>query len=100
MALVRSLCKKTGIQLLAREYAFDADASTAVRSSDILNVFPLVKHVPPEINRGRLAIQEGKRLYKVGQVCIVLTSSPCIIHWPWDEYSCTMTETLLLCLLW
>ncbi|XP_069475473.1 clustered mitochondria protein homolog [Ambystoma mexicanum] len=45
MTLLREFCVKAGIQILLREYNFESRHKPAVTEEDILNMFPVVKHV-------------------------------------------------------
>mmetsp|Transcript_2830 Transcript_2830/g.8459 ORF Transcript_2830/g.8459 Transcript_2830/m.8459 type:complete len:1154 (-) Transcript_2830:1358-4819(-) len=73
IALVRSLCKKTGMQLLARDYSF-SEAHNCFRADDILHIVPTVKHSPPECERGIALFSDGRRRLQMGQVRQALSS--------------------------
>ncbi|KAJ8414080.1 hypothetical protein AAFF_G00066780 [Aldrovandia affinis] len=45
VSLLRELCLKTGIQLRLREYALDNRSKAPIGPDDVLNVFPVVKHM-------------------------------------------------------
>ena len=47
-SLLRSLCKKVGIQVMLKEYNMDK-TKQAFSEEDILNVFPIVKHIAPKV---------------------------------------------------
>lgn len=47
ISLLRSFCIKTGIQILLREYTFDSKNRVTFLEEDILNIFPVVKHINP-----------------------------------------------------
>lgn len=47
MIFLRSFCIKTGVQILLREYIFDSKGRPTFAEEDILNVFPIVKHIDP-----------------------------------------------------
>ncbi|XP_034241557.1 clustered mitochondria protein homolog [Thrips palmi] len=47
ISLLRSFCIKTGIQILLREYLFDSKNRVTFLEEDILNIFPVVKHINP-----------------------------------------------------
>lgn len=55
LSLLRSFCLKTGIQVMLREYQFNRNGGSGKSSGntftqeDILNVFPVVKHVDPKV---------------------------------------------------
>lgn len=66
MIFLRSFCIKTGVQVLLREYSFDSKARPAFNEDDILNVFPIVKHIDPRASdaytfytTGQSKIQQG-----------------------------------------
>lgn len=45
----RSFCLKTGIQILLREYSFDVKNRLTFVEEDIVNIFPVVKHINPRV---------------------------------------------------
>ncbi|XP_028155522.2 clustered mitochondria protein homolog isoform X1 [Diabrotica virgifera virgifera] len=47
ISLLRSFCIKTGIQILLRDYNFDSKNKLMFYEEDILNIFPIVKHITP-----------------------------------------------------
>ena len=51
LTLLRSFCQKNGVQLVLREYTFDNKHSNKdiFHEDDILNLFPIVKHVPSKV---------------------------------------------------
>lgn len=56
ISLLRSFTLKTGVQILLREYQFHRNGATSGKSSgntftqeDVLNVFPVVKHIDPKV---------------------------------------------------
>ncbi|XP_035227137.1 clustered mitochondria protein homolog isoform X1 [Stegodyphus dumicola] len=66
ISLMRSFCIKTGIQLLLREYNFDHKTKPTFTEDDILNIFPVVKHINPRATdaynfytTGQNKIQQG-----------------------------------------
>lgn len=66
MIFLRSFCIKTGIQVLLREYSFDSKGRSTFTEDDILNVFPIVKHIDPRASdaytfytTGQSKIQSG-----------------------------------------
>lgn len=66
VSILRSFCKKTGIQVLLREYNFDQRNRPTFTEDDILNVFPVVKHINPRATdaynfytNGQAKIQQG-----------------------------------------
>ena len=47
--LLRSFCKKLGVQLLLREYQMDSKTKQCFYEEDILNIFPVVKNIQPKV---------------------------------------------------
>lgn len=45
----RSFCIKTGVQILLREYSFDSKNRLTFFEEDIINIFPVVKHINPRV---------------------------------------------------
>jgi len=56
ISLLRSFCLKTGIQIVLREYAFGKNGNSGrsngncFTQEDVLNVFPVVKHIDPKVS--------------------------------------------------
>lgn len=48
LSLLRSFCMKNGVQILLREYNFDAKNRLTFFEEDIINIFPIVKHINPK----------------------------------------------------
>ncbi|XP_020613853.1 clustered mitochondria protein homolog [Orbicella faveolata] len=48
IALLRSFCLKTGVQILLREYDFESRKHPTFTEDDIMNLFPIVKHTNPK----------------------------------------------------
>lgn len=66
ISLLRSFCIKAGIQILMREYSFDSKNRLTFFEEDILNMFPIVKHISPRASdaynfytTGQTKIQQG-----------------------------------------
>lgn len=66
LTLLRSFCQKNGVQILLREYNFESKNKEAFREDDILNMYPIVKHVPSKatdaynfFTNGQSKIQQG-----------------------------------------
>ncbi|XP_055951355.1 clustered mitochondria protein homolog [Argiope bruennichi] len=64
--IMRSFCVKTGVQILLREYNFDHKTKPIFSEDDILNIFPVVKHINPRATdaynfytTGQSKIQQG-----------------------------------------
>lgn len=47
VSLLRSFCLKTGLQILLRDYSFETKNKLIFYEEDILNIFPIVKHINP-----------------------------------------------------
>ncbi|CAL8248249.1 unnamed protein product [Merluccius merluccius] len=45
LSLLREFCLKTGVQLRLRDYCLDNQSKAPIGPDDVLNIFPLVKHV-------------------------------------------------------
>lgn len=67
ITLLREISVKTGIQILIKEYNFDSRHKPAFTEEDILNIFPVVKHVNPKASdafhffqSGQAKVQQGK----------------------------------------
>lgn len=66
ISLLRAFCLKTGVQILLREYNFEMKNKPTFGESDIVNVFPVVKHINPRASdaynfytTGQSKIQQG-----------------------------------------
>ncbi|GBP23247.1 Clustered mitochondria protein homolog [Eumeta japonica] len=66
ISLLRSFALKVGLQILLREYDFDNKNKPTFSSSDIMNIFPVVKHINPRASdaynfytTGQSKIQSG-----------------------------------------
>ncbi|XP_071445866.1 clustered mitochondria protein homolog isoform X2 [Hetaerina americana] len=66
ISLLRSFCIKTGVQILLREYSFDSKNRLSFFEEDIINIFPVVKHINPRASdaynfytTGQGKIQQG-----------------------------------------
>lgn len=49
VSILRGFCKMAGIQILLREFALDSKSKQPFYEEDILNVFPIVKHIHPKV---------------------------------------------------
>ncbi|XP_019646711.1 PREDICTED: clustered mitochondria protein homolog isoform X1 [Branchiostoma belcheri] len=65
-SLLREICIKCGVQVLLREYNFDSKHRATFTEEDIINIFPIVKHVNPKatdayhfFQSGQVKIQQG-----------------------------------------
>lgn len=66
VSILRGFCKMVGIQILLREFALDSKSKQPFYEEDILNVFPIVKHIHPKatdayhvFTSGQAKIQQG-----------------------------------------
>uniref|UniRef100_A0A4Y0BKA2 Clustered mitochondria protein homolog n=1 Tax=Anopheles funestus TaxID=62324 RepID=A0A4Y0BKA2_ANOFN len=66
ISLLRAFCLKTGVQIMLQEYAFEQRNRPAFTDADIVNVFPVVKHINPRASdaynfytTGQTKIQQG-----------------------------------------
>ncbi|KAI8739324.1 clustered mitochondria protein [Biomphalaria glabrata] len=66
VALLRSICLKVGVQIQLREYALENRGRSIFSEDDIVNVFPIVKHISPRatdafhfFSSGQNKIQQG-----------------------------------------
>ncbi|CAO1415447.1 unnamed protein product [Diamesa serratosioi] len=66
ISLLRSLNLKVGLQILLREYNFESKNKPTFNEDDIINVFPVVKHINPRatdaynfFTTGQNKIQQG-----------------------------------------
>lgn len=66
ISLLRAFCLKVGIQVLLREYNFESKHKPTFGDEDIVNVFPVVKHISPRASdaynfytTGQAKIQQG-----------------------------------------
>lgn len=70
-SILRAFCLKVGIQILLREYNFEQRNRSTFNEEDILNVFPIIKHISPRASdaynfytTGQSKIHQG--LFKEG----------------------------------
>ncbi|KAF7489179.1 Clustered mitochondria -like protein [Sarcoptes scabiei] len=68
ISMLRIVCIRTGIQILLREYNFDHKTRPAFTEDDILNVFPVVKHISPKANDAFNLFQTGQRKISEGNI--------------------------------
>lgn len=71
VSILRAFCLKVGIQILLRDYQFESRNKPTFADEDVLNVFPIVKHISPRASdaynfytTGQSKIQQG--LFKEG----------------------------------
>jgi len=66
LTLLRSFCQKTGVQILLKEYQFDNKTVQTFSEDDVINMYPIVKHINPRATdaynfytTGQSKIQQG-----------------------------------------
>ncbi|CAJ1068847.1 clustered mitochondria protein homolog isoform X2 [Xyrichtys novacula] len=97
ISLLREFCLKTGVQLRLRDYFLDNQSKAPIGPDDILNIFPVVKHVQMQtvdasaahraaltsIQKGHLDQAHGhlkEAVYLFGRVCDNLHPEACHCH--------------------
>ncbi|XP_056275747.1 clustered mitochondria protein homolog isoform X2 [Pseudoliparis swirei] len=97
LSLLREFCLKTGVQLRLRDYVLDNQNKTPIGPDDILNIFPVVKHIHmPTVDASKAYraaqnfIQKGlldqaheqlkEATYLFGRVCDDLHIEACYCH--------------------
>ncbi|KAG5836713.1 hypothetical protein ANANG_G00231490 [Anguilla anguilla] len=66
ITLLREISIKTGIQILIKEYNMDSRHKPAFTEEDILNIFPIVKHVNPKASDAFHFFQSGQAKVQQG----------------------------------
>ncbi|ELK27004.1 Protein KIAA0664 [Myotis davidii] len=66
ITLLREISLKTGIQILLEEYSFDSRHKPAFTEEDVLNIFPVVKHVNPKASDAFHFFQSGQAKVQQG----------------------------------
>uniref|UniRef100_A0A4W5Q4B3 Clustered mitochondria protein homolog n=1 Tax=Hucho hucho TaxID=62062 RepID=A0A4W5Q4B3_9TELE len=66
ITLLREISIKVGIQILIKEYNFDSRHKPAFTEEDILNIFPVVKHVNPKASDAFHFFQSGQAKVQQG----------------------------------
>uniref|UniRef100_A0A4W4HUI2 Clustered mitochondria protein homolog n=1 Tax=Electrophorus electricus TaxID=8005 RepID=A0A4W4HUI2_ELEEL len=66
ITLLREISVKAGIQILIKEYNFDSRHKPAFTEEDILNIFPVVKHVNPKASDAFHFFQSGQAKVQQG----------------------------------
>ncbi|KAL3970877.1 ribosomal protein S6 kinase alpha-1/2/3/6 [Sarotherodon galilaeus] len=90
ISLLREIAIKTGIQVQLREYVFESRHRPAFGEEDIVNMFPVVRHLKPTssdatrlVQQAQLAVQQGllKECYNLISQALTLFSSVCgVLH--------------------
>ncbi|KAJ7995651.1 hypothetical protein DPEC_G00246790 [Dallia pectoralis] len=66
ITLLREISIKAGIQILLKEYIFDSRHKPTFTEEDILNIFPVVKHVNPKASDAFHFFQSGQAKVQQG----------------------------------
>ncbi|XP_029923063.1 clustered mitochondria protein homolog isoform X2 [Myripristis murdjan] len=66
ITLLREISIKTGIQILIKEYNYDSRHKPTFTEEDILNIFPVVKHVNPKASDAFHFFQSGQAKVQQG----------------------------------
>ncbi|XP_026327477.1 clustered mitochondria protein homolog [Hyposmocoma kahamanoa] len=68
ISLLRSFALKVGLQMLLREYDFDNKNKATFSGSDIMNIFPVVKHINPRASDAYNFYTTGQNKIQAGAV--------------------------------
>ncbi|XP_053609016.1 clustered mitochondria protein homolog isoform X2 [Plodia interpunctella] len=68
ISLLRSFALKVGLQLMLREYDFDNKSKPTFTGSDIMNIFPVVKHINPRASDAYNFYTTGQNKIQAGAV--------------------------------
>ncbi|XP_070572300.1 clustered mitochondria protein homolog [Ptychodera flava] len=68
ISLLREFCLKVGVQIVLREYNLDSKHKVAFNEDDIMNMFPVVKHVNPIASDAYSFFQSGQAKVQQGYV--------------------------------
>jgi len=93
ISAVRSFCLKVGIQLNTRNYDFTSE--NPISANDILNFYPVVKHISPKSSDGYNFLEVGNSFFQQGRLDSAfecLTESLAIFH---QVYGPLYTDTAL-----
>uniref|UniRef100_A0A4W6F8A6 Clustered mitochondria protein homolog n=1 Tax=Lates calcarifer TaxID=8187 RepID=A0A4W6F8A6_LATCA len=90
ISLLREIAIKTGIQVQLREYVFESRHRPVFGEEDVVNMFPVVKHLKPTatdatqlLQQAQVAVQQGllKDGYELISQALTLFSSVCgVLH--------------------
>lgn len=58
ISVLRRFCIISGIQILLREYSLDGKQKPAFSEDDIVNLFPVVKHINPRVKMSFLKLKK------------------------------------------
>lgn len=68
-------CFVLSLQILIKEYNFDSRHKPAFTEEDILNIFPVVKHVNPKASDAFHFFQSGQAKVQQGNVTALLQTT-------------------------
>lgn len=68
ISLLRSFALKVGLQVMLREYDFDSKNKSAFSNADIMNIFPVVKHINPRASDAYNFYTTGQNKIQAGAV--------------------------------
>ncbi|CAH0585711.1 unnamed protein product [Chrysodeixis includens] len=68
ISLLRSFALKVGLQLMLREYDFENKNKAPFAASDIMNIFPVVKHINPRASDAYNFYTTGQNKIQAGAV--------------------------------
>nr|XP_057926888.1 clustered mitochondria protein homolog isoform X1 [Doryrhamphus excisus] len=97
ISLVREFCLKTGVQLRLRDYMLESQSKAPIGPDDIINIFPVVKHIHMPISDASKAFRTAQNslqkglldhgyeqlkdaAYLFGRVCDDLHHEACYCH--------------------
>lgn len=63
ISLLRNMCLKCGVQILLREYNLESKNKPIFYDDDIINIYPIVKHIHPKVHVFSLHCKKLKRVY-------------------------------------
>uniref|UniRef100_A0A3B3ZPN6 Clu domain-containing protein n=1 Tax=Periophthalmus magnuspinnatus TaxID=409849 RepID=A0A3B3ZPN6_9GOBI len=90
VSLLRAICLQTGIQVLLKDYTFESRHRPVFVEEDVMNMFPIVKHLNPTSSDASRLIGEAQRVVQRGllkngydfisQAITLLTSICGVLH--------------------
>jgi protein TIF31 len=66
VSLLRAFCVSVGIQLALRDYSIEQRSRPAFSSDDILNIYPVVKHLNPQASDAQALLATGQNRISQG----------------------------------
>lgn len=71
MSLLRAFSQRVGIQILLREYNFDNRQRQPFYEDDIINMYPIVKHVAPKVSQSMINSLRAEKMSQL-EICNVM----------------------------